>query len=133
MIISTAARNAMCDALVDLLDAGAGAATVKGYTATQPAGPDTAVSGQTLLCTITCDDPAFGASSSGTATAADFTPESSATAGTCTWMRWADSNGTAVFDTSVSTSGADINFNTNDFAGGDQVDITAFTVTVPAS
>lgn len=133
-VISTAARNLLCDSLVDLLDAGAGAATCKIYTASQPAGPDTAIGAQVLLATLTCSDPAFGASSSGTATAAAITSDSSADAtGTAAWARWADSNGTAVFDCDVNTSGGDINFNTVSFTAGDAVSITSFTVTVPAS
>lgn len=134
MIISTAARNAMCDALVDLLDAGATGATIKPYTGSQPAGPGTAVGAQTLLGTLTCNSTAFGASSNGTATAASITEDSSCDAnGTAAWARWADSDGLAVFDTSIGTSGADINFNTVTWAIGDAIQITSFTVTVPAS
>jgi hypothetical protein len=47
--ISTAARNAMADALVDLLDAGAGAGKIRIYDGTQPAGPGTAITTQVLL------------------------------------------------------------------------------------
>ena len=67
--LPTAARNAACDAVVDLLDAGAGAGTIKIYTGSQPASANDAASG-TLLATITLSDPAFGAASTGVATMA---------------------------------------------------------------
>ena len=69
MQLSAAARNAMCNALVDLIDGGAGAGTLKIYTATQPAGPGTAITDQTILATLTFSDPAFGNAATGTATA----------------------------------------------------------------
>lgn len=134
MILSTAARNAMLLGLTGLLDAGTGAGSISGYDGTQPAGPDTAVSSQNLLCVLGLSEPAFEAPVGGTTAADTITPDNSADAsGTCTWMRWADGDGVAVFDTSVGTSGEDINFNTNVFAAGDQVSITSFTITQPAS
>ena len=57
--LATAARNAMCDALVDLLDAGAAAAKIEIRSGTRPANPNTAATG-TLLATVTLIDPAFG-------------------------------------------------------------------------
>ena len=72
--ISTAARDAACNAIVDLVDAGAGAGTIKVYTGAAPTNPGDAASG-TLLGTLTCSDPAFGASSTGTATASAITSD----------------------------------------------------------
>lgn len=135
-VISTAARNAMCDALVDLLDAGVGAGTLKTYTASQPAGPGTAISTQTLLATLTYSDPAFGAAASGVATASAITDDSSADAtGTAAWARSLDSNGLAVFDCQITATGGggDLTFNTVSFTAGDAVSITSFTISVPAS
>ena len=59
--ISNAAAKAACDAIVDLIDGGAGAGTCKIYTATQATDPDTAIGAQVLLATLTFSDPAFGA------------------------------------------------------------------------
>lgn len=133
-IISVAARNAMCDALVDLLDAGSGAATIKLYTGTQPAGPGTAVGAQTLLGTLTCSDPAFGSASSGTATASAITSDTTADAtGTATWFRAADSNGLAVIDGSVGTSAADLILDSVSIVAGGTIAVTAWTITMPAS
>lgn len=133
-IISVAARNAMCDALVDLLDAGAGAATVKLYTGTQPAGPGTAVGAQVLLGTLTCSDPAFGSSASGTATASAITSDTTADAtGTATWFRAADSNGLAVIDGSVGTATADMILDSVSIVAGGTIAVTSWTITMPAS
>ena len=133
--LNTGPRNAIVDALVDLIDAGAGAGTIKIYTtgSGRPAGPATAISDQTLLATLTFSDPAFGASSAGTATASAITSDSSADAtGTATWARIADSNGLAIMDVEVGTSGADINFNSVAFTAGSTVAITALTVSKAA-
>ena len=133
MQLSAAARNAMCNALVDLIDGGAGAGTLKIYTATQPAGPGTAITDQTILATLTFSDPAFGNAATGTATASAITSDTSVDAsGTAAWARWADSDGTAVIDCSIGTSGADINFDSVTFIAGGTAAISSLTVTVPA-
>ena len=72
-----------CDAVVDNLDEGTSNAVIQGRTGTQPADPDTAVTG-TLLFTLPCSDPAFGnasdAAPGGQATASAVTDDSSADA-----------------------------------------------------
>lgn len=133
--ISTAARNAACNAIVDLLDAGASAPTIKIYDGSQPAGPGTAITTQTLLVTFTLDSTAaYGSASSGAASL-DVSPAITATAaatGTAAWFRAADSDGNAVFDGSVGTSSADLVFNTTSIVSGNTCEITGHTVTVPA-
>ncbi len=132
--ISDAARNAACNAIVDLLDAGAGAPTIKVYTGTQPTNADTAIGAQTLLVTFTLDGTAaYGAASSGAA-ALDVSPAITATAvatGTAAWFRAADSAGNTVFDGSVGTSAADLVFNTTSIVNGNTCELTGHTVTVP--
>ena len=130
--VSAAGVNAACDAIVDLIDAGASNGTLKIYTATQPANPDTAISDQTLLATLTLDDPAFGAAADGVATAGSITSDTSADAtGTAAWFRVADSDGTAIIDGSVGTSGADLNMDSVDFTAGSNISISSWTFTVP--
>lgn len=68
--LAAAARNASTNGVVGLIDAGPAAGTIKIYTGSQPATGDTAASG-TLLATVVLGDPAFAASSAGTATGAD--------------------------------------------------------------
>jgi hypothetical protein len=127
--------QAMGDAIVDLIDAGAGAGTIKIYTGTQPADGDAALGGNTLLGTLTFSDPAFGATStSGVATASAITDDSSADAtGTATWARIQDSDAANVFDCDVTATGGGgtITLNSTSITSGGTISITAFTLTHP--
>lgn len=130
--ITNAVASAACDAVVDAIDGGAGAGTIKIYTATIPTDADTALGAQTLLATLTFSDPAFGAASNGVATASAITSDTSADAtGTAAWARIATSAGTTIMDVTVGTSGDDINFNSVAFQAGATISITAMTVTMP--
>lgn len=134
--LSTAVRNAMVDGMVDLADAGSGAGTVEIRDGSQPAGPASSASGTTLLATLTLGDPAFGAASGGTATAASITGDNSADAsGTATWFRVKDSSGNALWDGSCSESGGggDMILDDTDIVMGGEVNISSWTVTQPAS
>lgn len=130
--LATAARNAACNGIVDLADAGGGAGTIKVYTGSSP-GPNTAVTG-TLLATFTLAATAFGNASTGTATLAS-TPRSTtgAAAGTAGYFRMADSTGAAIMDGTVGAtgSGADLELNTTTVSVGLALDITSGTITVP--
>ncbi|WP_188188034.1 hypothetical protein [Nonomuraea sp. SYSU D8015] len=130
--IPTAVRNAACDAIVDALDAGAGAATIEVRSGSQPASANDAAGG-TVLATFTLADPAFGAAANGVANLAS-TPRSTtgSAAGTAGWFRAKDSSGNTVFDGSVGTSGADMNLNTLTISVGVTVELTSGTVTMPA-
>ena len=131
--LAAATRNALADAAVDLIDAGAGAGTVKIYTGSQPATGDTAESG-TLLATITLADPAFGAASSGVATATDPASVNAVATGTAGWFRVEDSTGANVFDGDCTATGGggSMTLSTTSLVSGSPVDITSFTVTMPA-
>jgi hypothetical protein len=132
--IATATRNAAGDAVVDLLDGGSGAGTLKLYTGTQPASAEDAASG-TLLATVTLNDPAFGAFSSGAGSLAG-TPLSgtAVAAGTAGWARLADSAGATVMDGSVTATGGggQVELATTTISVGATVQITSGTVTMPA-
>ena len=124
--IQTALRDTLCNAFVDAIDGGAGAGTIALRTASGGGG--------TLLATLTFTDPAFGASSSGVATASAITDDTSAdAAGTATFLLVATSTPATMFEGTVATSGADINFNTNVFAAGDTISVTSMTITMPAA
>lgn len=126
-----AARNAMCDALVDLVDGGSGAGTIQIRTGAAPTNVADANSG-TLLATLTFSDPAFGAASSGVATASAITSDSSIDAtGTAGHFRIFDSAGTCIAQGSCGTSGADINFDSVSFVAGGVCAISSLTVTQP--
>lgn len=128
-------RNTACDSIVDLIDAGATAGTIKIYGGTMPADADTAISGQTLLATLTFSSPAFGDAASGVATAAAISSDPSAAAtGSATWARIADGDGNTVADVDVGISGdgAVVTLNTVAITAGGEVELTAFTFTMPS-
>lgn len=132
--ITTAARNAAADAVVDLLDAGAGPATIEIRSGSQPASANDAATG-TLLATFTLGDPAFGAAASGAATLAGVPRTTTgAAAGTAGWFRAKDSTGATVFDGSVTATGGggELQLNTTTISVGVNVEITSGTITMPA-
>lgn len=129
--LGTAARNAACDAIVDLLDVG-GAGSVKVYTSTQPGSVGGAYG--TLLGTLTFASTAFGASSTGTATAASITSDTNADAsGTAGTFTLNNNAGTVHSDGTCGTSGADMNFDNNVIVTGGTIAISSLTVTQPIS
>ncbi|HEU4751522.1 MAG TPA: hypothetical protein VFU47_00340 [Armatimonadota bacterium] len=133
LTISTTARNAACDAVVDLVDAGSGAGKLRIYDGTRPAGPGTAVSTQTLLCEVELDDPAFGDSATGAAALAGTPLSGTGVAdGTASWFRVVDSDDNAVVDGSAGTSSADLILSTTTISVGLTVQITSGSITMPA-
>lgn len=133
--ISDAARNAAANGVVDLIDGGPAAGYIEIRTGTQPATVATAASG-TLLGTLTCSDPAFGNAAAGVATAAAITGDSSADAtGTAGWFRVYDSTGSAVMDGSITATsgGGDMELDSISIVAGGTIDITSWTVTMPAA
>lgn len=130
--ISTTARNAACDAIVDLTDGGPAAGTIKVYTGSQPATANDAETG-TLLATFTLADPAFGNAATGVASLTSVPRTTTGlAAGTAGWFRLEDSTGANILDGSVGTSGADLILNTTTISVGVSVEITSGTVTMPA-
>lgn len=122
----------MCDALVDLIDGGAGAGTIGIRTGSAPTNTTDADSG-TLLATLTFTDPAYGSASSGVAQENSIASDSSIdNTGTAAHFRIYDSNAVCIMQGSVGTSGADINFNSVSFQAGGTCAITDLPVTVPA-
>lgn len=118
--ISAAVGDAM---LTTLKDQPAGGTLVI-YSGTQPADPDTALSGNTVLASFTLNSPACGSNSTSgsfkvcTLSFASSTVTISAS-GTATFARMFESDGTtADADWTVATSGADINFNSTAFSSG---------------
>lgn len=123
--LTATARNAACNAIVDLVDAGAGAGTLVLYLA----------NGSTEVATLTFSDPAFGNASTGVATASAITSDTSATGNVsaATVAKFLDSDATEVLSCSVGIGTGDIQLSNNVIAAGETVAITALTVTVPAS
>ena len=128
--LTTAARNAACNAIVDLVDAGAGDSTLVFYLA----------NASTEVATLTFAATAFGASGAvnpGEAVAAAITSDTSATgnAAAATVAKFLDGDGTEVLRCTVSTIAAgtgDIQLTNNIITAGETVAITELKVTVPA-
>ena len=136
--ISNVAAKTALDALLALLDAGAGAGKVQIYDGEQPANPDVAVTTQTKLAELTLNDPAFGAAADADpgaiATANAITDDSDADAsGTAAWFRAVDSDGTAVIDGSCGLAAADMILDSLSITAGQTVKINSWTVTMPES
>lgn len=123
LTLSTALRNAACDAIVDTIDQGSGAGKLKFYT-----------SGAALLVTLTFSDPAFGGAAAGVATANAITDGTATGAGTADNASITDSADTVLISgLTVATSAANINLSSVSISINDVVSITSMTVTMPAS
>lgn len=135
--ITTAARNAAADAVVDLVDAGDTAGQLRIYAGTPPADVNTALSDNDLLATLTMSDPAFGAASNGVATADTITSDTSADdTGTATFFRVGSVNSgtfTPVFQGSVGTSDADLVLSSTSITTGGTVSVSSLTYTQAGS
>ena len=129
--LTALAASAAADAVVDRIDVG-GAGTLKIYDGTIAATADTAVGAQVLLATLTFSATAFGAASSGVATANAITSDSSADAtSTATWFRIASGGGTTQMDGTVGTATSDLILNTVSIVTGAVVSISSGTYTQP--
>lgn len=131
------AAGAAANAIVDGLDAGAGAGSVEIYDGTRPANPSVAVSTQTKLVDFVLPEPAFGNAAAVTggsrATANAVDPVNAAASGTATWFRAFDGDGNAWFDGDVSdTAGSgDMKVTSTAIVSGVEVSIVSFTFTQP--
>jgi len=119
-----------------LPDADVGPGSIQIRTGAQPASADNAATG-TLLATVVLADPAFAAAVAGVATL-DATPVLSTTgvaAGTAGWFRMLDNSGDTVLDGAVTVTGGggELELNTLTISVGVTVEITAGTLTAPAS
>ena len=128
--LSTTARNALANAIKTAIDAGSAGGTIKIYSGSQPATPQDTATG-TLLATLTFGKPSFGAAATGVITANAIAQVNAVATNTAGWARIADSDGNAIMDVDVGTSGATINLNTTSIVSGGPVAITSATVTVP--
>ena len=131
--LGTTMRDNACNAIVDTIDQGAGAGTIKMYTGAQPAAVSNNPSG-TLLGTLTFSDPAFGNSSTGVATASAITSDTSAdNSGTCAHAAVYDSDANPLMDMDAAQGSGTVNFDNNVIVAGGVIAISAMTITVPIS
>lgn len=127
MRMAVARRNELLDALTNEANSG----LLRFYTGTRPTNADTALSGNTLLCTLTLNATSAGAASGGVWTANAITSDSSADAtGTATFARLLQSDGTtAIADFSLGTSGTEVIVNTTSIVSGAVISASSMTIT----
>lgn len=122
--LGTPARNAACDGVVDLVDAGSGAGKLKIKDA-----------GNNVLCTITLADPAFGGAAVGVATAAGLpksgTGTSAAGVGTdATKYDVTDSDDNVIWSGTIPSN---MTLDNDNIAENQTVTVTSWTHTQPAT
>jgi len=122
---SNGTRNAQQNGLITYAGTGS---LINIYSGSQPANANTAISGQTLLVTLTVSG-SFGTDSNGTITLSTVTNGTAVATGTASFFRITQSNGsTVVMDGSVATSDADLVLNNTSIATGQVVSISAGTI-----
>lgn len=121
---STAARNAACNAVVDILDTGSGDAAGDLFIMT---------SGNVEVALLSLSNPAFGNASSGTATANAITSDTSADGGTAAKaaLRDRDNNQTIMGSVTASGGGGDFIISNTSVGAGDTVSCSSLTYSAP--
>lgn len=125
LTLSAAARNAAADGVVDLVD---GASPTAGKLEIQ-------ASDDSVLVTFTLADPAFGAASTGVATAlgVPITATAGAT-GTASKARIRDGADTDIITgLTVGTSGTNVVLSSTSIVSGQDYDLTSGLITMPAT
>lgn len=123
---STTARNNRATQLNT--DIGA-SALLRFYSGAVPASVSDPITG--ILCaTLPCNASGFGTVSNGVLTANAITSASAAAAGTITHFRLCRSDGTAVIQGTVGTSGADINLDNTSYNIGQSVQLLSWVLTM---
>lgn len=120
MTLSTEARNAAVDAIVDLLDSG----DIRFHT-----------SAHNEVATCAFGATAFGAADAGVATANAITDDSDAAGGTIdhAHLRKSDTTELVACTVTATGGGGDFEMSSLVIGAGDTVSVTSFTVTQPAS
>ena len=122
---SNGTRNAQQNGLITYAGSGS---LINIYAGSQPANANTAISGQTLLVTLTVSG-SFGTDSNGTITLSAVTNGTAVATGTAVFFRITKSDTTTVvMDGSVATSDADLVLNNTSIATGQVVSISAGTI-----
>lgn len=100
------------------------------YSGTQPANPDTALSGNTMLANMPCSATFAPNASGGVLTANTISTETAAdNSGTATWASLVTAGGTRIVDMSAGVSGTDLILNTAAISAGAAVSCSSLTIT----
>jgi hypothetical protein len=126
---AVARRNEALDTITD--DATSGLLRI--YDGSRPTNADTALSGNTLLATLTMGSTAFASASGGVLTANAITSDSSADAtGTASFARLWESDGTTpIEDYSVGVGSGEVQLNTLSIVEAAVISCSSMTITFP--
>ena len=123
MILESVLQNILADLIDSEINTGGGTSNLKFET-----------SGDAEVATIDFQATAFDAASSGVITLQGVPlSDTSATGGETVQASVFDKDGTKQFELTVGTSGTEIIISSTTVVATDQVDLTALTITVPAS
>ena len=126
--LANASKTAAVNPVATLANSG----TINIYSGTRPATPDTAITSQVLLVTLTFGATAFGGAANGVATANAISSGTVASSGTAAWARSFKSDASTVIgDCDVGTSGSDINLPSLSLVVGEVVSCSSLTLTQP--
>lgn len=123
MILESVLQNVLADAIDTEINTGAGTANLKFETV-----------GDGEVATIDFQNPAFGPAAAGVITLQGVTlSDTSATGGEVVQASIFDRDGTKQLEMTCGTGAEEITISSTTVAATDQVDLTALTITVPAS
>lgn len=123
MILETVLRNVLADAIDNEINTGVGTAELRFET-----------SADAEVATISLQNPAFGSAAAGVITLAGVPlSDLSATGGTTAQASIYDRDATKQLEMTVGTAATEIIISSTVIGATDQVDLTALTITVPAS
>lgn len=124
--ITSLNRSRAADAVVVRANSG----SLRIFSGTVPANVDASLGAAVLLATLSMSATAFGAASSGVATANSITSATAGASGTASFFRVLESDGTTgVFQGTVGTSGAELNLSSVSILSGGTVSVSSLTYT----
>lgn len=122
LTLETVLRNVLADAIDNELNTGAGSSDMRLET-----------SGDVEVATIVFQNPAFGTAATGVITLNGVPlSDTNATGGTVAQFSLYDRDGTKQLEGVVQVTGADLDLSSLSVGATDTVELTSFTITVPA-
>lgn len=122
LTLETVLRNILADEITAQMDLGTGTSAMK---------LETSADGE--VATIDFQNPSFGAAATGTITLLGIPlSDTNATGGTVAQFSLYDRDGTKQLEGEVAVSGKDLDLSSLSVGATDTVELTSFTITVPA-
>jgi len=130
---SAYAREAMLQALADMVDAAERPGMINIFGGGQPGSADESPGDRPLLAKLTFAKPAFGRPAGGVIGARATAESEALAAGKPTWARISDGDGNAVVDLDVGEEGKPLNLSTVTFERGGRIEILSLVLRMPAA